>query len=295
MQLHLSAKGENLDYIRTRVDQLVTAFPWVQMVLLSELAVHGPVHANAEPLPGPTEDSLAELAARHDIWLITGSLYERHEDKVYNTCSVINPKGQVIARYRKIFPFQPFSAGTSPGDEFVVFDVPGIGRFGISICYDIWFPEHSRTLVAMGAEVILHPVLTATTDREVELSIARATAVVNQCYVIDVNGVAGGGVGRSLFVGPEGDVIHQAGPNEALLPLEIDLDRVRRVRERGIHTLGQPLKSFRDAPVRFEVYDPDSPLRAYLHTLGPLEKPGRPSPPDPAAMASEAMTAKEPR
>jgi predicted amidohydrolase len=233
------------------------------------------LHANAEPLPGPTEDRFAALAKAHDVWLVTGSLYERSDDKTYNTCSVFDPKGELVVRYRKIFPFAPFSVGTEPGREFAVFDVPNVGRFGLSICYDMWFPEHSRTLAAMGAEVILHPVLTPTIDRDVELAIARATAAINQCYVIDINGTGGGGVGRSTILGPEGDIIHEAGPNEALIPLEIDLDRVRRTRERGIFSLGQPLKSFRDAPVRFEVYDPHSPMRAYLDTLGPVAKPMR--------------------
>jgi hypothetical protein len=76
-------------------------------------------------------------------------------------------------------------------------------------------------------------------------------------------------------VGPEGDIVYQAGSNEELMPIEIDLDRVTRSRERGILTLGQPLKSFRDAPVRFEIYDPKSPTRAYLDTLGPVRKPAR--------------------
>ncbi len=275
LQLWVSAQGNNIDYLGTRVSQLMGAFPWVRMVLFSELAACGPVHANAEPLPGPTEDAFCALARKHDIWLVTGSLYEKAEGKIFNTCSVIKPDGQVAARYRKIFPFTPFSAGTTAGNEFCVFDVPQVGRFGLSVCYDMWFPEHSRTLAAMGAEVILHPALTPTIDRELELPIARATAITNQCYVIDINGAGGGGGGRSSIVGPEGDVIHQAGPNEELIPLEIDLDRVSRSRERGILTLGQPLKSFRDSPVKFDVYDTHSPLRAYLHTLGPVVKPAR--------------------
>lgn len=276
MQLWLAAKGGNLDYISIRIDQLMEAFPWVHMVVLSELAVCGMAHDKAESLPGPSEDALSRLATKHSIWLVTGSQYEKDgSGKIYNTCSVINPTGQVVKRYRKMFPFTPFAEETTPGTEFAVFDVPHVGRFGLSICYDMWFPEHSRTLASMGAEVILHPVLTSTTDREVELAIARATSAVNQCYVIDINGCGGGGCGLSTFFGPGGDIIHQSGPNEALIPFEIDVDRVSRVRERGIQTLGQPLKSFRDAPVRFEVYDPASPIRTYLNTLGPVGKPPR--------------------
>lgn len=275
MQLWVGAKGKNMPYLSNRLRQTMAAFPWVRMVVFSELAGHGPVHANAEPLPGPSESEFCRMAHAHDVWLVTGSLYEKVGDTIYNTCSVIDPSGTVVVRYRKMFPFSPFSEGTTAGTEFAVFDVPGVGRFGLSICYDMWFPEHSRTLVAMGAEVILHPVLTATTDRNIELSIVRATAAVNQCYVVDINGAGAGGVGQSCFVGPEGDVIHQAGANEELLPFELDLDRVTRARHRGLHTLGQPLKSFRDAPVHFSVYDRESPMRPYLDSLGPVVKPSR--------------------
>jgi hypothetical protein len=156
-----------------------------------------------------------------------------------------------------------------------VFDVPDVGRFGLSICYDMWFPETSRTLAAMGAEVILHPTLTPSIDREVELAIAKATAATNQCFVIDINGVGDGGNGRSILVAPTGDVLYEAGSGEELLPIEIDLERVRRSREVGLKGLGQPLKSFRDRKVEFDVYKRGTPATAYLDTLGTLEKMSR--------------------
>jgi deaminated glutathione amidase len=92
----------------------------------------------------------------------------------------------------------------------------------------------------MGAEVILHPSLTGTVDRDVELAIARSTAATNQCYFVDINGLGAGGTGRSIVVGPEGDVLHQAGTGEELIPVELDLERVRRTRERGISRWASP-------------------------------------------------------
>ena len=275
LQLFVSSKGGNIDYLEERLGQLATTFPWVQMVVFSELAACGAVHRHAEALPGPTEERFSEMARRHALWLLTGSLYEKEGDRIYNTCSVIDPSGAIVGRYRKIFPFTPFSTGTSPGTEFLVFDVPRVGCFGVSICYDMWFPEHSRTLVAMGAEVILHPAMTPTIDRDIELAIARTTAATNQCFVVDINGAGGGGCGQSILVGPNGEIIYQAGPNEQFIPVEIDLDQVVRSRDRGLLRLGQPLKTFRDAPVHFEVYDRNSPLRARLNALGPVEMPGR--------------------
>jgi len=129
----------------------------------------------------------------------------------------------------------------------------------------------------MGAEVILHPTLTDTIDRDVELSISRASAAQNQCYFFDINGLAAGGVGRSIVVGPSGDVMHQAGVEEEVIALEIDLERVRRERDVGLRMLGQPLKSFRDRACDFTVYRREDFDNGYLESLGPLTLPRRPA------------------
>lgn len=272
MQLTLSAESDNLPRMRHRLGTLMHLYPWVQMVVFSELAACGPAPRNPEPMPGPTEEAFREMAAQHGVWLIPGSIFESRDGRLFNTAPVIDPSGAVVARYRKMFPFLPYETGVEPGDEFCVFDVPGVGRFGVSICYDMWFPETTRTLAAMGAEVILHPTMTPTIDREIELSIAHALAAINQCYFIDVNGAGDGGNGRSTFVSPMGDVLYTAGDAEEMVPLEIDLDVVRRSRTFGLRGLGQPLKSFRDSTTEFQVYRGKG---EYLHTLGPLEKPRR--------------------
>ncbi len=272
LQLNVSGLRNNLPYMQAKLDYFMYLFPWVQMVVFSELAAYGPNPAKAEPLPGPAERMFQEMAARHHIWMINGSLIELAEGQKYNTLSVIGPTGNVIGRYRKIFPFLPYEEGIESGDSFLVFDVPNIGRFGVSICYDMWFPETSRTLTSMGAEVLIHPTLTTTIDRDVELAIVRATAATNQCFMIDINGAGDGGNGRSIIAGPAGDILHQFGASEELVPLEIDLDRVRRYREVGLRGLGQPLKSFRDSQVGFPVYSAGGKSGEYLQSLGPLAK-----------------------
>ena len=181
IQMRISALQDNILAMSHRLDILMARFPWVQMVMFSELAPFGPLPGHAQPLPGPAEDAFRDMAAKHRIWLLPGSMFELAGDLVYNTASVIDPSGNVVGRYRKMFPFQPYENHVAQGEDFLVFDVPEVGRFGVSICYDMWFPETSRTLVSMGAEVILHPTMTDTIDRDVELSIARATAVTNQC------------------------------------------------------------------------------------------------------------------
>ena len=199
------------------------------------------------------------MAREFDLWLVPGSLYENRDGRIYNTTPVIDPSGEVVARYRKMFPFAPLEEGVAPGDEFCVFDVPEVGRFAVLNCYDLWFPETARTVTAMGAEVILHPVMTHTIDRDVDLNVAKASAAMFQCYLFDINGLDAGGNGQSCVLDPSGRVIHQCGTTEELVPVEIDLEQVRRQRVRGMRTLGQPLKSFRDSKVRFRVYDRQPP------------------------------------
>jgi predicted amidohydrolase len=265
----------NVEAMRSRLDVLMHLYPWTQMVLFSELAAHGPAHASAQPPQGADEQAFQEMARKHRIWLVPGSLYEKRDGAIYNTSPVFDPGGDVVARYSKMFPFSPYEQGTTPGDQFCAFDVPGVGRFGIAICYDLWFPEVARTLTAMGAEVILNPTLALFMDRHADLAIAQATGAMFQTYVFHINGLGVGGNGQSVIVDPAGRVLHQAEAHEAMMPIEIDLDGVRRQRERGLLGLGQPLKSFRDCNVDFTVYDRDRFDRSYLNGLGPLAKPGR--------------------
>ena len=288
IQMYLGMNN-NIEHIRARLDVLMHLYPWTQMVVLSELAAHGPALHSAQPAGGEMETDFQEMARRHKIWLVAGSVFEKRDGRIYNTTPVFGPDGEEVARYSTMFPFAPYEVGTTPGEEFCVFDVPGVGRFGLAICYDIWFPEIARTLTAKGAEVILNPVLAHFMDRYADLSIAQATGAMFQSYVFHINGLGVGGNGQSVIVDPSGRVLHQAGTHEALMPIEIDLGLVRRQRERGLLGLGQPLKSFRDCKVDFSVYDRERFDHGYLNELGPLEKPARAeSAPNPAAMRQAA-------
>ncbi len=274
VQMYVNALQPNVDGMIQRLDVLMARFPWTQMVVFSELAPYGPLIKYALPLHNEAIDRFRAAAVKHNVWLVPGSMFEKTDQgEVFNTSSVINPQGEIVANYRKMFPFRPYEAGVTAGTGFCVFDVPEVGRFGLSICYDIWFPETTRQLTSQGVEVLLHPVLTGTTDREAELSIARATAAQFQCYVIDVNGLGAGGVGRSCIIDPTSQVLHQSAGQEDMFPIELDLDHVRRQRETGMKGLGQVLKSFRDRSVDFSVYDRNSGTDAYLKSLGPLETP----------------------
>ena len=294
IQMRTSAANSNVDAMKLKLDLLMNIYPWVDMVMFSELCAYGPLTANAQVVPGEFEQEMCAMAAKHGIWLLPGSIFEKKDDKIYNTATVIDPEGSVVARYRKMFPFYPYEVGVTGGSEFCVFDVPEVGRFGVSICYDMWIPETTRTLAVMGAEVILHPTLTGTIDREIELSIARASAATNQCYFFDINGLDAGGSGRSIVCGPEGRVLYQADVNEEFIPIEINMEKVRRSRELGVLRLGQPMKSFRDRPVAFDVYTPGM-VHPYLESLGPLIKPQRVQELGELQKLDEARLAHEPK
>jgi formamidase len=201
-----------------------------------------------QPIPGPLTRAVGRIAARAKRWIVAGSIVERDGDRTYNTAIVFAPTGRLAARYRKIFtwrPFEPFDRGTEPPP---VFRIPDVGKVGVMICYDGWFPEMARSLALRGAEVIVHPTLTSTPDREEELVMARANAIANQCYVINPNGSLTIGGGRSIGVDPEGRVLFEGGAGEEFIPEILDMDRVATVRSRGTRGLNRLLTHVKDAP-----------------------------------------------
>ena len=274
VQMKVSAVYSNVEMMKLKIDITMNLYPWIEMIMFSELCAFGPLTHTAQEIPCSFEAEMQAMAKKHGIWLLPGSIFEKSEGKIYNTATVINPEGEIVTRYRKMFPFYPYETGVEPGTDFCVFDVPGVAKFGVSICYDMWFPETIRTLTVMGAEVILHPTMSGTIDREIELSIVRAMASINQCYFFDVNGLDTGGTGRSIVCGPDGRVLHQSEGTEEIIPIELNIERVKRSREMGILRLGQPMKSFRDHIGQFNIYQPNTPL-PYLDSLGELIKPSR--------------------
>lgn len=274
LQLEIS-RGDNLASLRSEIESAVARFPWLRMAVLGELSAYGTGTDRAEPIAGPTEKDFCRIAKTLGIWLVPGSFYVHEDDVIYNLTPVINPAGEVVARHRKLFPFHPYETGVAPGTEFTIFDVPKVGRFGVSICYDMWFPETTRTLAAMGAEVILHPSMTNTIDRDVELAIARTNAAVNQCYFLDINVAGRLGFGQSIVCGPGGEVVHVAGRGREVFPVEVNLEYVRHVRRRGWNGTTQVLKSFRDRAVDFPVCGNRHLASDSLSSLGPLRMPER--------------------
>lgn len=203
--------------------------------------------------------ALGEIAVRAGVWLLPGSIVERRPDDFenpYNTALLFSPDGNLHATYRKVFPWRP-TEPYSPGDRFVVVDLEGLGRFGLSICFDAWFPEVTRHLAWMGAEAVLNIVKTTTPDREQELVIARANSIVNQNFTVSVNAAGPIGMGRSIAVGPEGEVLEEMGSDPDVRIVELDLDRVADVQREGTAGSVVPWQQFRsnDATLRLPLYD----------------------------------------
>jgi len=190
--------------------------------------------AAAEPLDGPRVRALSEVAKDLGVWLIPGSVAELGDDgRVYNTQIVLDPQGTLVASYRKVFPWRPVE-GWASGHEFVVFDMPGIGRGGLSICYDAWFPESTRSVAWMGAEFVVNVVKTIGSDRKQERILAQANAIVNQVFMLSVNAAGPVGTGGSIVSDPEGEILADLPTaDNGLMTLTIDLDDVTRVRDSG--------------------------------------------------------------
>lgn len=256
------------DEVGTELSALLQEFPRTRLVVYPEYHTCGvpgsPQERRegyeelAEPLTGPRVRRLGEVARSVGVWLAPGTVIERGPSgELFNTAVVFSPDGDLVGAYRKIFPWRPFEPFTS-GSEFVVFDIPDVGRIGLSICYDIWFPEVARQLAALGAEVVLCPAQTSTSDREQELILARASAIQNQVFVLSVNAAAPSGTGRSIIVDPEGLVRAQA-PSETATYLTdvLDLATVSRVREHGSCGLNRMWEQVRqeDAEIRLPLYD----------------------------------------
>ncbi|HEX5591602.1 MAG TPA: carbon-nitrogen hydrolase family protein [Candidatus Limnocylindrales bacterium] len=220
-----------------------------RLVALPEyLQFRGPddgFRASARPIPGPFTEPFAAVARRHGCWVLAGSLAETSGDPIrpHNTSVLLGPDGAIRARYRKIHlfdvavdmgPVDVESARVAGGDDAVVADVEGVA-LGLTICYDLRFPELYRTLALAGAEVLAVPSnFTERTGRDHWEVLLRARAIENGAWVIAPSQVGGPpgqpAFGRSMVIDPWGIVVAQAPDRESIVHAVIDTDRVAAVR-----------------------------------------------------------------
>lgn len=233
----------------------------------------------AEPIPGPSTGFYGELARQYGVVIVT-SLFERRAAGLYhNTAVVIERDGSIAGKYRKMhipddpayyekFYFTPGDMGFHPIDT-------SVGRLGVMVCWDQWYPEAARLMALAGAEMLIYPTAigyeSSDTQEEQQrqrtawTTVQRGHAVANGLPVIAVNRVGHeddpsgrtGGIqfwGSSFVAGPQGELLYQASDDEEeSLVIDIDLDhgeQVRRwwpfLRDRRIEDYGDITKRFRD-------------------------------------------------
>ena len=223
-----------------------------QLVALPEhfacLGSNADTAAAAQPLDGPLVSRFRELAAKLRIFLLLGSLPEHTPGKArpYNTSVLLDPRGKIIAHYRKLHLFDVDLPGapphresehTQPGAEVLTVALPGTSfTAGLAICYDLRFPELFRMQTDQGANLIFLPAaFTATTGRDHWEVLLRARAIENLAYVVapaqygeHVPGHRS--YGRSLIVDPWGTVLAQAPDGEGVIFAQLDYERLQRLR-----------------------------------------------------------------
>lgn len=200
----------------------------------------------ASPVPGPVTDRLATVASQRSMWVLAGGVLEAAGARAHDSSVLLDPDGEVAAIYRKIHLFDVDlgasggafreSATFAPGSEVVVADTP-FGGLGLSVCYDVRFPELYRELAIRGARMIAVPsAFTPTTGRDHWEVLLRARAIECQAYLVapaqcGQHAPDRSSYGRSMIVDPWGLVIARAGDRPQVIVADCDPAEVDRVRE----------------------------------------------------------------
>jgi predicted amidohydrolase len=211
------------------------------------LGSYDQMFGSAEKIPGDTTNWISELAREYRVYIHGGSIYEKIEnsDRVYNTSVIVAPSGDIVAKYQKIHLFDvelpnEFSSCESkwvaPGENVVTLETL-FGTLGLSICYDLRFPELFRQLVDKGAQLIFVPSAFRSTTGSAHWEVLlRSRAIENQAYVLAPNqwGEHQGEMsnyGNSMIVNPWGEIIARAGSeSDSILAVDVNLEDLERIR-----------------------------------------------------------------
>src|SRR3954454_8151920 len=207
--------------------------------------------ASARPIPGPHTTPFSDVARRRDAWILVGSTAETSPDprRPWNTSALIAPDGAIAATYRKIHlfdvavddgPVDTESARVTAGDSLVIADLDR-ATLGLTICYDLRFPELYRALALAGAQILTVPAnFTERTGRDHWEVLLRARAIENGAFVLAPSQIGGPSgqpaYGRSMIIDPWGTILAQAPDTASIVHATLDLTRVDSVR-RGIPVL----------------------------------------------------------
>uniref|UniRef100_A0A8C5G4R8 omega-amidase n=1 Tax=Gouania willdenowi TaxID=441366 RepID=A0A8C5G4R8_GOUWI len=248
VQLQVSSiKAENLSRARCRVKE--AAERGSHVVLLPE-CFNSPYGTSffskyAEKIPGESSVVLSEAAREHKVYVVGGSIPEEEDGKLYNTCAVFGPDGEMILKHRKIHLFDINVPGKirfqesetlSPGRSLSMFDTP-FCKVGVGICYDIRFAELAQLYSRKDCQLLLYPgAFNMTTGPAHWEILQRARAVDNQVYVATASPARDETAsyvawGHSTVVNPWGEVVSKAGPEETIIYADIDLQYLADVRQ----------------------------------------------------------------
>jgi predicted amidohydrolase len=240
-------KRENFETAERLIRNAISA--GAELVALPELwSCHGlekVYRENAEPIPGPTTEFLGALARELGVWLLGGSILEGEPgaERLFNTSTFFDPSGELVAVYRKIHLFDVKAQDReylesrliAPGREIVAAKA-GAATLGLSVCYDLRFPELYRLLALEGAEILAVPAaFTLHTGKDHWEILLRARAVENQAYVVAPAqwGRKADGrwtYGRSMIVDPWGTILATCPDHDGYALATLDLDYLDRLR-----------------------------------------------------------------
>jgi len=241
IQMHVEAGDtyKNTEKLISMLEEAVSSEPKPDVILFPEMWNTGyqlhEISQLADPFGEQTIALLSRFAKQHEVNIVGGSIAEKREDGVYNTIFAFNRSGEQISDYSKIHLFRLMDeekylkAGNKPGK----LTIDGI-EAGMMICYDIRFPELTRRLALDGAKMLFVPAQWPNPRLHHWKTLLTARAIENQMYVIACNrmGTSGDSVffGHSMVIDPWGEIVIEAGDEEAVLRGEIDLSLVDKVR-----------------------------------------------------------------
>ncbi len=192
-----------------------------------------------------TLNKISELSRENNIYILSGSIPEKEDEKLFNTSYLFDRQGKIIAKHRKMHLFDidvkdkitfKESDVLTAGDEFTIADTE-FGKIGIGICYDVRFPELARVMVENGALVLFYPgAFNMTTGPAHWQLLFRSRALDNQVYCVGVapalnESASYHSYGHSIVTNPWGEVIAEASQEEETIYCEIDLDIIKKIRE----------------------------------------------------------------
>ena len=282
-----------LPRIRRDTDELMSAMNIPELIVGAEMSIGmywqtDKTKIVGDPIPGKVTERLSAIAKEYGIYFMPGSMAEvvktDEKDVFYNSIPIFGPDGEIIDVYRKMCPYYPNEGKFTKGDRYVTFDIKEKNiKIGVLNCHDWCFPEISRNLALMGAEILIRPAADPEGLYQACKSIAPTRAFENQAYFISVN-MAGEFLGsytfgHSVVAAPDGNIIYEAGSSPVSLTMTFDADRVSEARQFGTNYTEQLLRQLKvfnppmpfagkigEAPIYSALPDPDmSPKSRKAH------------------------------